>query len=105
MVEQLARYIEHEQGVQAALDFTLDSLTRHPSAAGFAVLLEQLQRLEQPLQPGQLLPVLQFTRTLLERQSLYRCKNCGFGARSLMWQCPSCRSWGCLKPTSSQDLA
>jgi len=105
VVEQLARYIEHEQGVQAALDFTLDSLTRHPSAAGFAVLLEQLQRLEQPLQPGQLLPVLQFTRALLERQSLYRCKNCGFGARSLMWQCPSCRSWGCLKPTSSQDLA
>ena len=28
----------------------------------------------------------------------YKCSNCGFESRSLVWLCPSCMSWGCYKP-------
>jgi lipopolysaccharide assembly protein B len=28
----------------------------------------------------------------------HRCSVCGFGARQLHWNCPSCKSWGSVKP-------
>ncbi|MEZ5465902.1 MAG: lipopolysaccharide assembly protein LapB, partial [Lysobacteraceae bacterium] len=28
----------------------------------------------------------------------YRCQRCGFGARAHHWHCPSCKSWGTVKP-------
>jgi len=32
------------------------------------------------------------------RDANYRCKQCGFTAHSLHWQCPSCSSWSSIKP-------
>ena len=52
----------------------------------------------QPLPPDQLVLVRRFSQSLLQRQPDYRCKNCGFSGKTLMWQCPSCRSWGTIKP-------
>ena len=34
----------------------------------------------------------------LEGKAAYRCTRCGFGARAHHWQCPSCKSWGSVKP-------
>ena len=49
--------------------------------------------------PGeQLKLVRRFSQSLLRKQSSYRCNNCGFGGHTLMWQCPSCRTWGSIKP-------
>ena len=28
----------------------------------------------------------------------YRCSQCGYSSRQLLWQCPSCRSWESLRP-------
>ena len=28
----------------------------------------------------------------------YRCEQCGFSSRQLLWQCPGCRNWESLKP-------
>ncbi len=38
--------------------------------------------------------MLEFADGLLTRRALYRCGNCGFGGRRLLWQCPGCRKWG-----------
>lgn len=35
-----------------------------------------------------------FAEGILARRSLYRCGNCGFAGRRLLWQCPGCRKWG-----------
>jgi lipopolysaccharide biosynthesis regulator YciM len=40
----------------------------------------------------------ELTRKLLAGQAIYRCTRCGFGARAHHWQCPSCKSWGSVKP-------
>lgn len=29
---------------------------------------------------------------------IYRCGQCGFEAKGLLWQCPSCHGWGSLRP-------
>jgi lipopolysaccharide biosynthesis regulator YciM len=38
--------------------------------------------------------MLDFADGVLARRSLYRCGNCGFAGRRLLWQCPGCRKWG-----------
>ena len=40
----------------------------------------------------------ELVRKLLEGKAAYRCTRCGFGARAHHWQCPSCKSWGSVKP-------
>jgi lipopolysaccharide biosynthesis regulator YciM len=39
-----------------------------------------------------------YVHNLLDGKSGYRCSRCGFGARAHHWQCPSCKSWGAIKP-------
>jgi lipopolysaccharide biosynthesis regulator YciM len=73
-------------------------LLRNPSLGGFVSLLKRLDKDATPLQPDQLALVRRFSQSLLHRQPSYRCKNCGFGGQTLMWQCPSCRTWGTIKP-------
>jgi lipopolysaccharide biosynthesis regulator YciM len=98
VVERLAVDIEQKDGPDAANEFVLEQLLRNPSLAGFVSLLNRLDRGNQPLPPDQLALVRRFSQSLLQRQAEYRCKNCGFSGKTLMWQCPSCRSWGTIKP-------
>lgn len=98
VVQELAVHIEQKEGVDAANEFVLEQLLRNPSLGGFVTLLNRLDQGDQPLQPDQLVLVRRFSQSLLQRQPDYRCKNCGFSGKTLMWQCPSCRNWGTIKP-------
>lgn len=97
-VEARAGLIEAERGAAAATQFLMDQLLRNPSLGGFVSLLEHLDRDGQPLGPEQLAQVRRFSESLLRRQAVHRCGNCGFSSHSLMWQCPSCREWGSCRP-------
>jgi len=101
VLERLAAIVEHREGFDAAMTFRLNEFTEHPSLGGFADLLGRLESQGQSLTPEQLQPLAEFVRTLLERQPQYRCRHCGFGAKALMWQCPSCRNWGGMKPVAT----
>lgn len=35
----------------------------------------------------------------------YICSNCGFKAKSLHWNCPSCHQWGCVKVNINSDAS
>ena len=94
----LTELIESDDGPQAAQDFLARQLVQRPSVRGQSVLLEKA--LETPvIEPGETLKAAkQITEQLLVRSANYRCSNCGFGARSHHWQCPSCKHWGMVKP-------
>ena len=98
VVEALAAHLEAEEGVQAANEFVVEQLLRNPTLGGFVTLLERLDGHDEALPPEQLALVRRFSQSLRERQPSYRCKNCGFSGNTLMWQCPSCRTWGAIKP-------
>lgn len=98
VVELLAVDLERQEGVEAANEFVLEQLLRNPSLGGFVTLLNRLDQHDRPLPAEQLTLVRRFSQSLLLRQPEYRCKNCGFSGKTLMWQCPSCRSWGAIKP-------
>ena len=94
----LADLIERDDGAAAAQEFLTKQLLQRPSVRGEAALLEKA--VEHPAaDPNDTIRALkQITDQLLVRSANYRCTNCGFGARSHHWQCPSCKHWGSIKP-------
>lgn len=98
VVEALGEYAVREQGEEEARTLVVEQLLRNPSLGGFVTLLQHLERAGEPLPAEQLALVLRFSQSLLHRMPSYRCQNCGFSGKTLMWQCPSCRSWGTIKP-------
>lgn len=36
--------------------------------------------------------------SIAERRAQYKCVQCGFKAQTMHWLCPSCNSWGSIKP-------
>ena len=94
----LTELIERDEGPQAAQEFLARQLVQRPSVRGESVLLDKA--LDNPvIEPVESLKSLkQITDQLLVRSANYRCSNCGFGARSHHWQCPSCKHWGSVKP-------
>jgi lipopolysaccharide biosynthesis regulator YciM len=101
---ELSRAIEREAGTDAARRFLLDYLGDYADLAGAERLLE-LRLSRHPTQSAdgddQLLAVI---RHLLAGQPGYRCDQCGFEARSLHWQCPSCKHWGSVKAVAPPPL-
>ncbi|MBK1649138.1 lipopolysaccharide assembly protein LapB [Rhabdochromatium marinum] len=125
---ELSEALEREQGVVAASAFLIDYLREHADLAGAERLLEL--RLRQPAEAGRvagagagqvttdaaadLAPdspldpaaeiVLGVVRHLLAAQPAYQCDHCGFEARALHWQCPSCKHWGSIKAVEPDQL-
>lgn len=93
----LSHMVRQEQGVAAAREFLANELKDRPSVRGEAALIDLT--LADGVEPLETLEQLRgITEQLLVRNPSYRCKSCGFGARTHHWQCPSCRSWGTVKP-------
>ncbi len=96
----LAEIIEAEEGSQAAATFVAGALQDRDSVRG----LEALIRLSKKNSgtsgdKHEHLEVLHhLVKKLLDKKPRHRCHYCGFSARRLHWQCPSCKSWGSVKP-------
>jgi lipopolysaccharide biosynthesis regulator YciM len=101
---ELSQAIEREQGARAALAFLVDYLGTHADLLGAQRLLElRMARFPEQVAEGdpQLLEVI---RQLVAAQPSYRCDQCGFEARALHWQCPSCKHWGSIKAIAPAPL-
>ncbi|HEX7034730.1 MAG TPA: hypothetical protein VF210_03100 [Pseudomonadales bacterium] len=97
-VQELALHLEHTADAATASEFLMEQLLRNPTLGGFVALLDYLDRDGRSLEAEQLALVRRFSESLLSRQPVYRCRNCGFPSQALMWQCPSCHEWGACKP-------
>ncbi len=94
----MTRWMEARHGEQAAADFLGEKLRTRPSVRGLAALIDLNLKTVEGGARDSLLTLKELTRKLLEGQAAFRCNRCGFGARSHHWQCPSCKSWGTVKP-------
>ena len=69
-----------------------------PGLKGFTELVELLTG-QPPEDSEQSMQSLRHAlQRLLEAAPKYRCNECGFTARHLLWQCPSCKSWNSIRP-------
>jgi lipopolysaccharide biosynthesis regulator YciM len=94
LVAALAQQYQNGGDTERADQLLTTQLAEHPSFAGLRGLLafDVEQGGEQAGRHSQ--AMLEFADGVLARRSLYRCGNCGFAGRRLLWQCPGCRKWG-----------
>lgn len=102
----LADAVAETRGEAAALDLLTQHLAHHADLSALERLL-QLQSqaagtTEADRQRARVATAV--VRHLLARQPVYQCEQCGFQARSLHWQCPSCRSWGTVTPLHPEPI-
>ena len=91
----LTHIIQLEQGVQSAQDYLYQQLHQHPSVEGLNTLIS----LGDGNSPTLIPLIKEITTNLMQRGHRYTCAKCGFAGHNLHWQCPSCQSWGSIKPT------
>jgi len=94
----LARLYASTQGEQAAVDFLTRQLRQRPSVRGLMSLIGATLHRSEGEARENLLILQDLTRKLIEGQAMYRCSRCGFGAKAHHWQCPSCKTWGSVRP-------
>jgi len=99
-VLELAKMYKSKDGIEAAEKFVEEQLIEKPSVRGLDLLLKiNLEKNTDQLSDITKFEVLeQLVNKLLDKKPNHRCRKCGFGAKKMHWQCPSCKSWGSLKP-------
>ena len=97
LVLTVARLLEDQQGLDAAMEFLSIQTVRHPSIRGAEYLVSLAQRIDEPCS-ARLRPINTLLSKILEKKPTYRCNNCGFDAVAMHWCCPGCRRWSSVLP-------
>lgn len=99
----LTEILVEKAGEEQAVARLLTHLASQADLKGLERLVGlNLQRSEES--PRETLEVVQqAVAKLLDQQPAYQCEHCGFAAKQLHWHCPSCKTWGSIKPV--QGLA
>ncbi|MFD1382323.1 lipopolysaccharide assembly protein LapB [Rhodanobacter aciditrophus] len=97
LIKALAEHYA-EDDKEFAEQFIIDQLKAHPTIQGFQELID-MQRADSKGHDEENLSVLyELIEQLITSKPKYRCRQCGFSGHQLHWQCPSCKSWGSVKP-------
>ncbi|GAD29668.1 MULTISPECIES: lipopolysaccharide assembly protein LapB [Photobacterium] len=100
----LADEIAKNEGAVSAQTFMTRQLQKNPTMKGFYQLMEyHLDEAEEGRAKESLTSLRHLVGEQLKIKPRYRCRQCGFATHSLYWQCPSCKSWGLVKPIRGLD--
>jgi len=98
LLKSHAKVIEIHKGRKAAIDYVIEKLKKKPSLHG----IQQLVSYSAPDSQDDTAVLMDGLKGAVEMmqvdQAAYQCKQCGFKANTLYWLCPSCHSWGSVKP-------
>lgn len=103
-VVQLSKLIAEKEGDEVALSYLKDKITLHPTMKGFTQLMEyHIKDATEGRARDNLRALQSLLAERMKNKPHYRCQKCGFESRALYWQCPSCKSWGRVKPIRGLD--
>jgi len=105
IISTLSEIIMETEGEGAALAFMTRQMEERPTIRGLLSLIE-LNSSMPDVRAGQILVRLKdhMERLLAERPP-YQCNKCGYSAKTMHWQCPSCRSWSTIRrKTEPQEI-
>lgn len=94
----LTELIAEQEGDEEAMRFITTELKKRPTVRGVAQLIKYALIPGQGKAKDDLITIKDLIGKLLEDRSIYKCNHCGFDAKSLHWQCPSCKNWNTVKP-------
>jgi lipopolysaccharide biosynthesis regulator YciM len=99
-VKQLAKDGDSEQ----AASVLLEQLKKHPTMKGFKTLMSLYIDLQDHEQSTNSLVLLkELVEEQIQLRPKYRCHSCGFSGSKIHWLCPSCKTWGAIKPIKGLD--
>jgi lipopolysaccharide assembly protein B len=106
LVLALADALQREEGDDAAIAFLVDYVSRYADLTSLERLLEIYGPSLEDESKTQAIyrAVLAVVDHLRSRQHDHQCEHCGFVARRLHWQCPSCKRWGSIKPVQPRPI-
>jgi lipopolysaccharide biosynthesis regulator YciM len=94
----LADLKRERDGAESAIEFISEQLRRRTSVRGLDRLLELEIGQAGASESAHVSILKDLTGELLSDRPVYKCLHCGFPARLLHWQCPSCKHWNTIKP-------
>jgi lipopolysaccharide assembly protein B len=94
----LADLKRERNGAESAIEFISEQLRRRTSVRGLDRLLELEIGQAGASESAHVSILKDLTGELLSDRPVYKCLHCGFPARLLHWQCPSCKHWNTIKP-------
>ncbi|MBI2970109.1 MAG: lipopolysaccharide assembly protein LapB [Gammaproteobacteria bacterium] len=94
----LTELIAQTEGEDTASRFISGELRKRPTIRGVNQLIEYAMRKADGEVAENLNTIRELTAGLLANRPVYRCNHCGFSAKLLHWQCPSCKKWNTVKP-------
>jgi lipopolysaccharide biosynthesis regulator YciM len=94
----LSDLVRQLQGDKEGAYVLSEYLKKRPTVRGLDRLIQyHMDNTEGPAREN--LGLLQaFTQRLIQDKPVYRCGKCGFNGKTLHWQCPTCKTWGSIKP-------
>jgi lipopolysaccharide biosynthesis regulator YciM len=100
----LSKLIAKYKSVDKAQAFILQELHRNPTMKGFNQLMTyHLQSAESKSEKESLSLLHKLVSEQIRLRPHYRCQKCGYSSKKLFWLCPSCKSWGRIKPIRGLD--
>ncbi len=94
----LTELIAEQEGGQEAMEFITTEMKKRPTVRGVDRLIEYALIPAEGKIKDDLMTIKELTGQLLEDRPVYKCNHCGFDAKLLHWQCPSCKNWDTVKP-------
>lgn len=94
----IAEFLFNRDGMEVAIDFVSDKLSKSPSIRGINRLIYWHLETTYGKVREKLEILYDITNKFLDNKPIYRCGHCGFGGKYLHWHCPSCKQWGRTKP-------
>ena len=100
----LSKLIAQFRSIEKAQVFMLQELRRNPTMKGFNQLMTYHLTLSEAENEAESLSFLQkLVAEQIKLRPQYRCQKCGYSSSKLFWLCPSCKSWGRIKPIRGLD--
>ncbi|MFT6987278.1 MAG: lipopolysaccharide biosynthesis regulator YciM [Psychromonas sp.] len=100
----LSKLIAKYKSIDKAQTFMLQELRRNPTMKGFNHLMTYHLQLAQSKNEKESLTFLhKLVGEQIKLRPQYRCQKCGYSSKKLFWLCPSCKSWGRIKPIRGLD--
>jgi len=94
----LAAIVDPEINDSVAEECIAQYLRSAPGLKGFTELVELLSGHPPEASDQGMQSLRHALQRFMEAAPKYRCHECGFTARHLVWQCPSCKSWNTIRP-------
>jgi lipopolysaccharide biosynthesis regulator YciM len=98
LLEKHAMAVERYQGRDAVIEYLSGKLKNQPSLQGMHHLLAYKSDHAESDDADLMLDLKSALHMMRQDDNEFLCHHCGFQSNTLYWLCPSCQSWGEVKP-------